>query len=154
VSTSHERIVQTPAETEVVTTTTAPAAAVDRSVATAYDPFATRRQSAYRLIQAIYLLFGVLEALIAIRFVLRLLGANPNAGFAEFIYGITAPFIAPFVGLFGTPQANGSVLEIHSLVAIVVYALIAWLLTRLAWLAFGETRSAVRTSANSVETHS
>jgi predicted trehalose synthase len=153
-SASYRRVVETPATAEVVTTTAEPVAEVDRTVATAYDPFATRRQSSYRLIQAIYLLFGVLEALIAIRLVLRVLGANPNAGFAEFIYGITAPFIAPFVGLFGSPQAGGSVLELQSIVALVVYALVAWLLARLAWLAFGETRSAVRTSASSVETRS
>jgi hypothetical protein len=89
------------------------------------DPYAVRRMQVYKIEQAIYLIFGVLEALIAIRFVLRLLAANPNAGFAAFIYGITAPFIAPFAGLFGTPQYAGSVLEWHSIVAIIVYALIA-----------------------------
>ncbi len=102
--------------------------------------------------QAIYLIFGIIEALLVIRLVLRVLGANPAAGFAQFVYGVTAPFLAPFVGLFGSPQAGGSVLEIHTIVALVVYALVAWLLARLAWLLLGETRSAMATTASSVET--
>ena len=147
------RYVETPAATTTeVVTSPAPVAAVDRTTATAYDPFATRRQSGYRIVQAIYLVFGIVEALLAIRLVLKALGANPDAGFAQFVYGLTAPLVAPFVGLFGTPQAGGSVLEIHSIVALVVYALLAWLIAKLAWLLWGETRSAVATSESTVET--
>lgn len=136
---------------EEVTSTPAPGATVDQVTATAYDPYAGRRQTSRRLVQAIYLLFGVIEALIAIRFVLRVLGANPAAGFATFIYGITAPLIAPFVGLFGNPQFDGSVLEWHSLVAVVVYALLAWLIAKVVWLLVGETRSAATTASSSTE---
>src|SRR5919201_1599317 len=82
--------------------------------AVATDPYAQRRGSASKARQAIYLLVGIIEGLIAIRFILRLLGANPGAGFAAFVYGLTAPLLGPFVGLFGTPQYNGSVLELHS----------------------------------------
>ena len=92
-----------------------------------------------------YLIFGVIEGLIAIRFVLKALGANSAAGFAEFIYGITAPLVAPFYGLFGSPAAQGSVLEIYALVALIVYALIAWLITKMVWIMVGETRSAITT---------
>lgn len=106
----------------------------------------------YRLEQALYLLFGVIEALIAIRFVLRLLAANPGAPFVSTIYRVTAPLVAPFVGVFGTVQANGSVLESQAVVALIVYALLAWLLVRLAWLIFGETRSGVATTSRSTNT--
>jgi hypothetical protein len=155
--TMHDRteIIETPAGREVTEVTTArPAAAVDRSEAVAYDPYARRRQTAYRLNQAIWLLFGFIEALLAIRFVLKLLGANPNAGFADFMYGITAPLVAPFVGLFGNPAANGAVLELHTLIAMVVYALIGWVIARAAWIMVGENRSAVSTHATSVDTRS
>ena len=135
-----------PTTTEVVTTA-APATAVDRTTATAYDPYAGRRQSAYRLVQAIYLVFGFVEALIAMRLILRVLGADAQAGFAEFIYGLSAPLVAPFAGLFGNPQAGGSVLELHSIVALIVYALVAWLLGKLVWLLVGETRSALTTAS-------
>ena len=152
------RIIRTVPEEEVVTHHTvaervAPAMAeVDRVQATAYDPYASRRNSAEKVVQGIWLLFGFIEGLIAIRFVLRALGANPDAGFAQFIYGVTAPLIAPFVGLFGTPAYGTAALELHSIVAMIVYALVGWLLTKLAWLMMGETRSAVTTSATSVDT--
>jgi hypothetical protein len=88
---------------------------------------------------------------ILVRFVLKALGANPSAGFAQFIYGITAPLVAPFYGLFGNPAAQGAVLELHSVVALIVYALLAWLLAKLVWILMGETRSAIKTHATQVE---
>lgn len=148
-----EVVETTPASSEVVTRTeVAPAAAVDQVEATAYDPYAERRRSTHRLVQAIFLVFGVIETLIAIRLVLKVLGANPDAGFAAFIYGVTALLVAPFVGLFGTPQAGGSVLEPHSIVALIIYALVAWLVAKIVWLLLGETRSAVTTSSTNVRT--
>jgi YggT family protein len=137
-------VVNTPRRTEVYTDR-APRSTVDHSEATAYDPFASRRMAAYRVTQLIWWIFGLVEGLIAIRFILKALGANPSAGFAEFIYGITYPLVLPFVGLFGNPQAQGSVLEIHSIVALVVYALVAWLLAKLAWIMVADNRSAVTT---------
>jgi YggT family protein len=121
-----------------------------RAATYATDPYAARRLRAYRLQQAIYLVFGIIEALIAIRFVLELLAANPNAGFAQFIYGITAVFMAPFVGLFGVPQFGASVIEWSALVAIVVYALLAGLLARLAWIGVAGTRTATVTRTDEV----
>lgn len=123
----------------------------ERVESVAYDPYANRRMAAYRTTQLIYWIFGLIEALIAIRFVLKALGANPAAGFAEFIYGVTYPLVLPFIGLFGNPSAQGSVLELHSIVALVVYALLAWLLTKLAWILIGENRSAVRTRATEID---
>ena len=113
------------------------------------DPYAVRREQTIKLQKGIYLLFGILEGLLGIRFVLGLLGANPAAGFAQFIYGITKPFIAPFVGLFGQPRFEGSVFEFNSLVAIVVYALIAWVLVKIVWLMLGDSRRGVRTTTSS-----
>jgi YggT family protein len=128
-----------------------PNAEVERVESVAYDPFANRRLAAYRITQLIYWVFGLIEGLIAIRFVLKALGANPSAGFAQFIYGITAPLVAPFYGLFGNPAAQGSVLELHSLVALIVYALLAWLLGKLAWILVGETRSAIKTRSTEID---
>ena len=125
---------------------------VDRMETMAYDPYANKRNAAARVIQLVYLIFGLIEGLIAIRFVLKALGANAGAGFAEFIYGITNPLVAPFYGLFGNPAAQGSVLEVHSIVALIVYALLAWVLVRLAWILVGENRTAVKTNSTSVDT--
>ena len=125
------------------------AAAVDEVQATAYDPYAGRRRSAYRLVQGIWLLFGIVEGLLAVRFVLKLLGANESAGFANLIYAATGPFLAPFNNLFGSPASGGMVLEMNTIVAIIVYLLVAWLVAKVVWLLAGESRSATRTVASS-----
>jgi predicted trehalose synthase len=128
--------------------------AAEHSEAVISDPYAQRRGIASKVTQAIYLIFGIVEALLVIRFVLKLLGANPEVGFASLIYRLSSPLVAPFVGLFGTPQMNGMVLELEALVAIVVYGLVAWGLAKLAWLLLGETRSGVRTRSRTVDTDS
>jgi hypothetical protein len=129
-----------------------PGVAAEHVDAVVTDPYAKRRATAYKVRQAIYLIFGIVQGLIAIRFILRALGANPEAGFASFINGVTAPLLVPFVGLFRPVALNGMVLELHSIVAIIVYALLAWVLAKLAWLLLGETRRGVRTHSSSVDT--
>lgn len=141
----------TPRVTEVTTDTRAPRQYVDQQEAVAYDVYENRRMAAYRLTQLIYWIFGLIEGLILVRFVLRALGANPSAGFAQFIYGITAPLVAPFYNLFGNPQTQGSVLELNSIVALIVYGLVAYLLGKLAWILVGDSRSAIKTRARSID---
>src|ERR1700730_15426584 len=100
---------------EVVQAT--PTVATDRTQATSYDPYSGRRAMSIKLTRAIYLVFGLIEALLLIRFVLKALGANAEAGFAQFIYGITGARVAPFLGLFGPPQAaSGATLDLHTLI--------------------------------------
>jgi len=77
----------------------APTVATDRTEASTYDPYAGRRAMSIKLTRAIYFIFGLIEALLLIRFVLKALGANAEAGFAQFIYGITGPLIAPIPGI-------------------------------------------------------
>ncbi len=75
---------------------------------------------------------SILLAFLAFRFVLALLGANPSNPFAGFIYRVTAPFVAPFSGLFGYHLAYGvSQLEVVTLIAMATYLVAAWALTRL-----------------------
>jgi YggT family protein len=81
-------------------------------------------------------LFTVLEGLIGLRIVLKLIDANSQNAFASFVYNITALFVAPFTGLIGNPAMGGNVLEITSLVALVVYVLVAAVIIRLIWLLF------------------
>ena len=130
-------------EAAPVTTTPATSEHVESVVV---DSAATRYAQVYRVQQGIYLLFGVLEVLIAIRFLLRLFGANPDAPFSAAILGITAPFVAPFVGVFPNTAASGSVFEPASLLAIVVYALLAWLLAKIVWLLLARDHSSVSSS--------
>jgi uncharacterized protein YggT (Ycf19 family) len=116
------------------------------------DPHAARREGTRKIQGGIYLLFGILGGLLAIRFFLALLGANPAAGFAQVVYSITKPFLAPFVGLFGTARSGGNVLDVSPLVAIIVYALIAWVLVKAIGLVMGDSRREVRTTSSQVDT--
>jgi hypothetical protein len=112
---------------------TAPPAYAESSVSRDASPLAT-------WINVIYIVLAVTDGLIAIRFVLKLLAANPEAGFARLVYGVTAPLVAPFTGLLGNPASTaGNQFEVTSLAAMAVYALVAWLLTRIARLVFNRT---------------
>ncbi len=85
-----------------------------------------RTRPLYRGTQVVWYILGLLEALMAFRFVLKLLGANPGAGFTTFIYGVTYPFVAPFLSVFRvTRVVEGSVFEWTTLLAMFVYWLIA-----------------------------
>ena len=84
----------------------------------------------FRVIQIIWTVLGIVETLLAIRVVLKLLAANPGAGFSAFIYSITNPLVVFFQGVFPEPQSNGSMLELSALLAMVVWALLAWAIVR------------------------
>jgi hypothetical protein len=130
-----------------------PGTTTDRTVTTAYDRYPDRRSNSARVVQAIYLVFGVIEGLLLIRFFLRALAANAEAGFAQAVYAITGVLVGPFTGLFGTPQiAPGAALEVSTLVALIVYAGIGWLVARAAWVIFGEARSSSVASVSSKQT--
>jgi uncharacterized protein YggT (Ycf19 family) len=116
------------------------------------DAYGERRNAAWRVSQLVALIFGVGIALIAIRFFLLLLGANPDAGFTNFVYSVTNPLVAPFEGIFGAPNLETGVFDPASLVAIVVYSLVAWVVAKLIDIAMGETRTGVRSRSRSVDT--
>lgn len=83
----------------------------------------------------IWLIAGIIMGLLALRFLLRLLGANPNNGFADFIYSVSHPFAAPFFGLFNYDADLGAGrFEFETLIAILIYALAAWVLAKLVTL--------------------
>ena len=79
----------------------------------------------YRLVQFIYYLLGLLEIVLAFRFVLKLLGANPAAGFTQFVYSLSHPFVAPFLTVFQVGEIQGTTFEWTTLLAMFVYWLIA-----------------------------
>jgi uncharacterized protein YggT (Ycf19 family) len=97
------------------------------------------RETIYRLTQFIWLLFGALEALIGIRVILMLIGANPANPFAALVYQLSELFLWPFRNLIANPAFGNSVLEITSLIAMIVYPLIGWAIVRMIWVLFYRT---------------
>ena len=75
--------------------------------------------------QIVWYLLSLIEVLLAFRFVLKLLGANPEAGFTNIIYSFTWPFTAPFLAVFPKTVVQGSIFEWTTLLAMFVYWVIA-----------------------------
>ena len=87
--------------------------------------------SMYRSTRFIWYVFYVIEVLLGLRFALKLLAANSGAGFTELIYGVSGIFAAPFLYVFKTPVVGGSVFETGTLLAMVVYWILAWGIVKL-----------------------
>jgi hypothetical protein len=107
------------------------------------EPEREQRIFTFKITQLVWLLFGILEALIALRIGLLLIGANPGSPIVALIYGITSLFLFPFAGLIGSPTYGNMVLELSSLFAMAIYALIAWVVERTVWLIFYRPRGPV-----------
>jgi glucan phosphoethanolaminetransferase (alkaline phosphatase superfamily) len=126
---------------EIVKETTTTTQADNTNPATTAPPQekATGSQS---IEYVIYFLFGVLEILLAFRFVLKLLGASVSSSFVNLIYGLSGVFTFPFEGIFrmwfGQGSETTSVFEPSTLVAIIVYAIIAWGIVMLIRIFSGE----------------
>ncbi len=110
---------------------------------TQQEPGNELRVVAFKLTQFIWLLIIILEGLIAIRIGLKLLGANPTNLFASLLYGLTDIFLFPFSGLINNPASGSMVVEISSFFAMLMYALLGWVLDRLIYLVFYWPRSSI-----------
>lgn len=95
-----------------------------------------RAVAAARLNAVLRWFFGLIEALVIIRFILKAVAASGAAPFASLIYGITGPLVAPFVGVLPAPALGASVFELPALLAIAIYVLVAFLITRLIRILF------------------
>ena len=104
------------------------------------EPEREQRIFPFKASQWIWLLLYVVEVLIALRILLKLIGANPDSPIVVLIYGFTSLFLIPFVGLIGSQTMGGMVLEVSSMFAIGIYALIAVAFERLVWLIFYRPR--------------
>jgi uncharacterized membrane protein len=91
-----------------------------------HDIAVERRLRIFQINRILWSIFAFLEILLAFRFMLKLIGANPDSGFAVLIYGLSGLLVGSFVGLILTPVYSGAALELTTLIAMLVYALIFW----------------------------
>ena len=125
--------------TEVRETNTAPTEAVTRRETVVADRGVSPAVIGARVV---YWLTGVIIALLALRIVLLLLGANQASPFVNFVYNLSGIFAWPFYGIFNyEPTYGNSTLELSSIVAIIVYALVGMGIARL--LTLGSRRTDV-----------
>jgi uncharacterized protein YggT (Ycf19 family) len=99
----------------------------------------SRVSPAGRVINVIYLVFGLISALLVIRLALKLLGASVGAPFVGFIYGVTNFLLGPFKGVLPAIVSGKSVLEPAVLIAILVYVLVGFLLAKIVEIALSRS---------------
>lgn len=114
------------------------------------DAAGSRRLQLIQITRIMLLVLGLLEMMLGLRFILKLMAANPVNGFAGFIYGLTGTFTGPFDALLGPPAIDGSIFETTTLIAMAAYAMLFGLAGRLLLLIGDRPRA--RTSAQAVET--
>ncbi len=114
---------------------------VDRTVEPdGYDYGHTRRIIVYRRVAAVvWTITGFLEILVGLRILFKLMAANAGNGFVSFIYNLSGVFVDPFQGMVRDVSSGSSVLEINSLIAMLLFALLAWGIVKLVWLLLSVT---------------
>lgn len=86
----------------------------------------------YIAARIVWFVAGVVISLLGLRFLLALLGANESSTFVAVIYTLSYPFAAPFFGMFSYDISSGSSrFEFTTLIAMAVYALVAFGIARL-----------------------
>ncbi len=90
-----------------------------------------KKKAIFRVYQVVWYILGIIEVLLGFRFVLKILGANSASGFTNLIYSTSDTLVGPFKGIFKVAESQGSVLEWSTVIAAVVYAVIAYGLVQL-----------------------
>jgi uncharacterized protein YggT (Ycf19 family) len=96
------------------------------------------------LTRLIWFLTGLLLVGLVLRFVFKATGANAASSFVRFVYNSTAAFVAPFRGIFTDSVSGNNVFEVSTLIAIVVWALVAFFVTWLLGILLGGPSRGVR----------
>lgn len=132
-------------DTQTVRTVAANEPAVD--VGSPQKAYGTKK-AIFRLYQVIWYILGVAEVLLASRILLKLIGANLNSGFTSFIYSASAPLASPFRGVLGETTSLESVIEWSTIIAMAVYAVVAFGVVKLFQLIKPTTEQEVNQSVN------
>jgi hypothetical protein len=84
------------------------------------------KKAIFRTYQVIWYVLGIIEVVLAFRILLKLFGANTQSGFTSFIYSISSPFSLPFSGIFGVTGISEMIFEWSTIIAMIVYAIVAY----------------------------
>ena len=107
---------------------------------------ARRGAGVMRAKQVIYFIFGAINVLLVMRFVLLLLGASEVSPFVNLIYSLSRAFVLPFRGIFAEPDLGASVIEWAALVGMIVYSLLAYGIVRVIELIYAPVRPTIARS--------
>lgn len=112
-----------------------------------------QRVASMKAVQLIWWLLGFFEAVLALRFIFKLIGVNAANPFASILYNVSGFLVKPFASLTGAPQANGMVFEFSTLLAMIIYGLIGWGIAKLVDVLFYRPHGPVSTSQTTVSDH-
>lgn len=93
-----------------------------------------RKPESYAAKRIVSAIFGIIEIILGLRLIFKLLGANSSNGFVKAIYDITQFFVKLFEGIFAKMTINAAtkaVFEPATLIAIILVALVAWIILKL-----------------------
>jgi len=90
-----------------------------------------KKKVIFRSYQVIWYILGFIEVLLGFRIALKALGANPFSGFVNLIYTISDPLALPFAGIVRSSTGSGAVLEWSTVIAAIVYLIVAFGLANL-----------------------
>jgi len=103
-------------------------------MATSKNRFSIHRGS-FGIQRIIATIFSVIELILAIRFILKLLGASASNGFVQGLYNVTQPWVGLFEGIFKTMSTNiagiHGIFEPATVIAVIVTGLIEWAVFKL-----------------------
>ncbi len=83
-----------------------------------------RSRTAARISQIIDYIFYLIYGVITLQFLLKLMGARSGNGFVQFVASISAPLLAPFERIVGTPSVGVMQIQLSYLFALIVYILL------------------------------
>lgn len=96
-------------------------------MAYAYSETGYPSRLAYNIVDAI---IGIIEMVLGLRLALLFLGANPSAGFVQWLFSVTDGLMRPFIGMFPAwTLGAGYILDFSTLAAMVAYGILGWLIT-------------------------
>ena len=89
----------------------------------------------YRILRGLVdVILFIVELFLGLRLLLRFFGANAQADFVQWVYETSRPLIEPFIPMFPSPVIDGQfVLEFNTLFAMIIYALVGYLIQELLW---------------------
>ena len=90
-----------------------------------------RGRVAARVSQVVDFVFFLIYGIISLEILLDLIGARDTNSFREFVHAVSAPLLAPFYALVPDPTAGRFQFRVSFVVALIVYALLHFAISRL-----------------------
>jgi uncharacterized protein YggT (Ycf19 family) len=80
------------------------------------------------------LIFAFIEAILGLRVILKLFGANPKSPFAYWLYETTNPLLYPFKNIFPNSNIKGAlIIEFTTLFTLLLFAFIYYWINDYIW---------------------